>query len=86
MGGWEQLKNAFVGGSPNLWSYVILDAYVLLVILLENQKTGSYPQRSHKRGVDPLLEIERVVNIVTPEELFGIRVPKLHTIIAVFRV
>ena len=41
-------QNAFVGGSPNLWSYVILDAYVLLVILLENQKTGSYPQRSHK--------------------------------------
>lgn len=78
-------QNAFVGGSPNLWSYVILDAYVLPVILLENQKTGSYPNDRIK-GVDPLLEIERVVNIVTPEELFGIRVPKLHTIIAVFRV
>ena len=74
-------QNAFVGGSPNLWSYVILDAYVLLVI----KRPVAIPNDRIK-GVDPLLEIERVVNIVTPEELFGIRVPKLHTIIAVFRV
>lgn len=78
-------QNAFVGGSPNLWSYVILDAYVLPVIYLKIKRPVAIPNDRIK-GVDPLLEIERVVNIVTPEELFGIRVPKLHTIIAVFRV
>ena len=43
-------QNAFVGGSPNLWSYVILDAYVLPVIPVSYTHLSVLFERSNDRS------------------------------------